>query len=112
MILHVVLPILFNKREELPHLLSNYPLENIYNFADSGLMYRMLATSGDIIGVVKERRGAKLAKDRITIGIFVNAAGSDFWKPTIIGTTKKPRCFGNHWTPEKVGALNYHNDSA
>jgi hypothetical protein len=72
----------------------------------------MLATSGNIIGAAKERRGAKLAKDRITIGIFFNATGSDFWKPAIIGTAKKPRCFGNHWTPEKAGALYYHNDSA
>ena len=72
----------------------------------------MLATSGNDVGATKDWRGAKLAKDRITIGIFVNASGTDFWKPAIIGTAKMPRCFGNHWTPGKAGALYYHNDSA
>ena len=93
-------------------ILADYPLENIYNFDESGLMYRMLATSGNVVGATKNRRGAKIAKDRITIGIFFNATGSDFWKPAIIGTAKKPRCFGKHWTPGKAGALYYHNDSA
>jgi len=69
LILHVVLPILFNKRQELPHIVRDYPLEHIHNFDESGLMYRMLATSGNIIGAAKERRGAKLTKDRNTIGI-------------------------------------------
>ena len=82
LILHVDIPILFNKRQESPHILSDYPLEHIYNFDESGLMCRMLATSGNIIVAAnKERRGAKLAKDRITIGNVFNATGSDFWKP-------------------------------
>ncbi len=44
--------------------------------------------------------------------LICNASGTDFWKPCIVGTAKKTRCFGNHWTPEKVGALYYCNESA
>jgi hypothetical protein len=83
-------------RKELPPILNEYPLENIYNFDESGLLYRLLATSGNVLGATKNRRGAKLAKDRITVGIFCNATRTDFWKPCVIGTAKKPRCFGNH----------------
>ncbi len=72
-------------RRELPKILADYPLENIYNFDESGLMYRMLATSGNVVGSTKNRRGNKIAKDRITVGIFCNATGTDFWKPAIIG---------------------------
>ena len=99
-------------RKELPPILSEYPLDRIYNFDESGLLYRLLATSGNVIGATKDMRRAKLAKDRITVGIFCNATGTDIWKPSIIGTAKKPRCFGNHWTPEKAGAIYYHNDTA
>jgi hypothetical protein len=57
----------------------------------------MLATSGNVLGTTKDRIGAKLAKaDIITVGIFVNASGTYFWKPVIIGTAKRLRCFGNH----------------
>ena len=72
----------------------------------------MLATSGNVVGATKNRRGTKVTKDRITVGLFVNATGSDFWKPCVIGTAKKPRCFGQHWHPKKVGALYYNNDTA
>jgi len=94
----------------LSPILSDYPLDKIYNFDESGLLYRMLATAGNVVGATKDRRGAKLAKDRITIGIFANASNTFFWKSVIIGTAKKPRCFRNHGTPGKAGAMYYHND--
>jgi hypothetical protein len=72
----------------------------------------MLATCSNVIGAAKNRRGAKLAKDRLTIGITWNATGEDFWKPVFIGKAKKPRCFGNHWSPENIGSLYYYNNKA
>jgi len=89
-------------RKELPPILSEYSLENMYNFDKSGLLYRILATSSNVVGATKDRRGTKLAKDRITVEIFGNATGIDSWKRAIIETAKKPRCLGNHWTPEKA----------
>ena len=72
----------------------------------------MVATSSNVIGATKNRRGAKLAKDRLTIGITWNATGEDFWKPVFIGKAKKPRCFGNHWSPGNIGSLYYYNNKA
>jgi hypothetical protein len=113
-VLHLPLSPLFiwTGRSYHPSLLSEYPLENIYNFDEYGLLYRLLATHGNVIGATKDKRGAKLAKHRITLGIFCNATGTDIWTPTIIGTAKKPRCFGNHWTPENARAIYYSNDTA
>jgi len=76
------------------------------------LFYRMLATTSNVVGAMKKRKGAKLAKDRITVGLTWNASGTDFWKPIIIGKAKNPRCFGRHWSPEKLGALYYNNVAA
>jgi len=53
---------------ELPPVLSEYPLWNIYNFDESGLAYKLLATSGNVLGAAKDRRGAELANDMITVG--------------------------------------------
>lgn len=77
-----------------------------------GLWYRMLLTAGNVVGAGKDRRGAKTAKDRVTVGLTVNATGTDFWKPVFIGKAKRPRCFGKHWKPEQIGALYYNNETA
>ena len=58
-----------------------------------GLFYRMLASYGNVVGNTKSRRGAKAAKDRLTVGITWNATGTDFWKPIFIVKSKRPRCF-------------------
>jgi hypothetical protein len=91
--------------KKLPPIFSEYSLENIYHFDESGVFYRLLATSGNVLGATKDKRGAKLAKDMITVGIFCNATETDILKPCIIGTAKKPCCFDNHWTPEKAKAI-------
>jgi len=36
-------------------ILADYPLKNIYKFDESGLMYRILATSGNVVGTIKNR---------------------------------------------------------
>ena len=77
-----------------------------------GLYYRMLASRGNILGLAKDRKGAKKAKDRITVGLFWNATGDDFWEPVFIGTSKQPRCFGNRWTPRKLKARYYSSKKA
>jgi hypothetical protein len=41
---------------ELPPMLSEYPLENIYNFDESRLLYILLATFGNVLGATKDRR--------------------------------------------------------
>eukprot|EP00873_Tetraselmis_striata_P038600 jgi/Tetstr1/458864/TSEL_004373.t1 len=99
-------------RQVLPSLLQDTALDKIYNFDETGLWYRMLLTAGNVVGAGKDRRGAKTAKDRVTVGLTVNATGTDFWKPVFIGKAKRPRCFGKHWKPEQIGALYYNNETA
>ena len=51
----------------------------------------MSATCSNIIGAANNIRRAKLAKDRLAIGITWNATGENFWKPVFIGKAKKLR---------------------
>ena len=60
----------------------------------------------------KNRREAKLAKHRLTVGLTWNASGEDFWNPVFIGKSKRPRCFGKHWNVEDIGGLYYYNAKA
>ena len=116
---HYLLPFVLNPiafvymdRKELSPILSEYPLENIYNFDASGLLYRLLAMSGNFLGATKGRRSTKLAKDMITEKIFCNATWAYIWKPCSIGAAKNLCHSGNHWTPEKAGAIYYNIESA
>ncbi len=84
----------------------------MYNFDEICLLFRLLATVGNVCGTTKGRKGGKRPKDRLTDGLFWNADGSDFWKPIMIGKAKKPRYFGNHWNPGKNAMLYYSNESA
>ena len=72
----------------------------------------MLATFGNVVGNTKCRRGAKAAKDKLTVGLIWNATGTDFWKPVFIRSAKRPRCFGRIWKPENLGGLYYHKHKA
>jgi hypothetical protein len=72
----------------------------------------MLATTSNAVGSTKNKRGAKIAKDRLTVGITWNATGEDFWKPVFIGRAKRPRCFGRHWSRADIGGLYYYNTKA
>jgi hypothetical protein len=70
----------------------------------------MLATYGNVIGKTKDRRGAKVAKDRLTVGLTWNATGTNYWKLVFIGKAKRPRCFGRLRKLENIGGLYYHNN--
>ena len=43
---------------------------------------------------------------------MATVAGTDYWQPVIIGKSARPRCFGNHWKPESMGAPYYNNTKA
>jgi hypothetical protein len=69
----------------------------------------MLLTASIVIGSAKHRKGGKIAKDRLTVGLWWNATGTNFFKPVFIGKAKRPRFFGAHWRHEKIGGLYYNN---
>ena len=72
----------------------------------------MLLTAGNVVASGKARRGGKLAKDRLNVGLFWNATGTDFFRPVFIGKAKRPRCFGPRWDPSKMGAMYFSNSAA
>ena len=46
------------------------------------------------------RKGMIIAKDRITVMLCCNAAGTHKMDILVIGSAKRPRCFGKTWKPE------------
>jgi hypothetical protein len=72
----------------------------------------MLLTAGNVVGSAKHRKGGKIVKDRLTVGLWWNATGIDFFKHVFISKAKRPCCFGDHWHHEKIGGLYYNNDRA
>jgi hypothetical protein len=72
--------------------LENYHPDDIYNFDECALFYRM---EPDRSLATKRLSGRKKDKERITVGLCTNASGSDKLSPLIIGKYKNPRCFKN-----------------
>ena len=65
---------------------------------------RTLTTTADV-------RGAKKAKDRITVALAVNVTASERLKPVVIHKYKKPRCFGRTFNPNSL-VMYYSNTNA
>ena len=65
---------------------------------------RTLSTTADI-------RGAKKAKDCVTVCLAVNVTGSERLKPLVIHKYKRPRCFGKSFNPNSL-VWYYNNKKA
>ena len=74
------------KRGRQPYLLTT-PLRTS---DETGCFYRALPEKS--LAEKKDCKGGKKAKERITISLFVNAAGGKE-VPVVIGKSAKPRCF-------------------
>ena len=98
-------------RTQVPIVLKDVLPDLIYNFDETGLFFRQLPTRSLDSAHSKGRKGKKLAKDRLTVGLFVNATGTDKFAPIVIGTAKKPRCFVL-WKPSDIGVTYFHNKTA
>ena len=77
-------------RTSLKETLAQYQPEDIYNIDKTGLFYRMPPSKSLTQG---PQHGTKQFKDRITIALCVNADGTDYLKPLVIGKSANPRCF-------------------
>jgi len=77
-------------REVLPKVLADWTPENTYNFDETGLYWRRQPTRVLSRG---RQSGTKLAKERMTIGLACNAAGTHKLKAAVIHTAKEPRAF-------------------
>jgi hypothetical protein len=47
----------------------------------------------------------KIAKDRITVMLCCNAAGTQKMDLLVIGTAKRPRCFSKNWDPSHANII-------
>jgi hypothetical protein len=54
-------------------------------------------------------KGKKKDKERITLGLCVNADGSDKLPPVMIAKSKRPRCFGKTFDPNLI--LQYYSNT-
>ena len=83
---------------DLRKLVAEYDPENVYNMDETGLFFKCLPNRSYVDEEnIKEARGTKLmkAKDRVTVYVTTNATGNDLVPLSMIGKSKKPRCFRN-----------------
>ena len=95
-------------RIDLVKTLSEYSPENVYNFDETALFYRLPPNKTLACGATF---GNKESKERISIGLCVNASGTDKCKPIVIAKYARPRCFGKLFDPDQV-VFYYHNNKA
>lgn len=74
---------------------EGYHPDAIYNCDEAGLFYKRMPKSTFVAKKVKQARGRKADKTRITVMFCVNASGSHKMKPLVIHTARHPRSF-NH----------------
>ena len=80
-------------REKLLKIIAEEGLvyAQIYNFDETGLVWRALPTNTQASKAMGEVRGRKLDKARISVLVGGNADGTHRLKPVVVGKAKKPR---------------------
>lgn len=90
--------------ENVPALLEEFAMCDIYNADETGLFYEMLPCKTlDMKG--QRCHGGKHSKKRVTVLLCSNADGSDKRPPLVVGKSARPRCFrGTRGLPVKYVA--------
>lgn len=79
-------------KTEWPKLCSGYAQEDVFNADETGLFYKMLPNK--TIKFKGERcEGGKISKQRMTVLLCANMAGTEKRKLVVVGRFQKPRCF-------------------
>ena len=81
-------------RTELNKLISEEGLllSQVYNFDETGLFWRALPESTQVMGTLAQAKGRKLDKTRFSVLCGANADGSHRLTPVVVGKSAKPRC--------------------
>ena len=96
-------------RLQLQDDLASYDPNDVSNNMDeTGLFYRLLPDSTLATGPFS---GKKKQKERITVALCSNAAGTDNLVPLVIVKSARPRCFGKTFDPS-VYVKYTHNKKA
>ena len=79
-------------KERLPDIVAGYGSEDIWNLDESGVFWQALPDKG--FGQrVRQCKGGKKSKQRITVAFTDNGAGKSEIKPIVIWKSNNPRCF-------------------
>lgn len=79
-------------KASLSEMIKTYDPKNIFNADETALFYKCLPDK--TYEFKKEKcHGGKLSKERVTLLLAANMAGTEKLKPLLIGKSKKPRCF-------------------
>lgn len=87
---------------------EGWPPEDVFNDDETGFFWKAPPDRGLAL---KEMKGKKKEKSRITIAFACNATGTEMLEPFFIGTAKKPQCF-NGVEPSRRGFYYRNNGSA
>ncbi|CAF4216168.1 unnamed protein product [Rotaria magnacalcarata] len=80
--------------QRLSTLLDGFDENDVFNADETGLFYR--ATPNRSLVLSKEEcKGGKKSKERLTVLLCSNLAGTEKLKPVVIGRSQRPRCFEN-----------------
>ena len=97
--------------ERVKELTRGFVPEDIWNEDETGTFWKALPTTS-LTEKGKRCQGGKKAKQRIRAAFFVNAAGAKE-SPTLIGKSRKPRCFTKLQDISRpCGAQYFNNDKA
>ena len=98
-------------REKLLKIIESEGLiySQIYNFDETGLVWRALPTHTQASKDMGEVRGRKLDKSRISALLGANADGSHRLKPVIVGKAAKPRALKDIMHALPVHYYSSHN---
>jgi hypothetical protein len=98
-------------KSKLSELTKDYKPENIFNFDESALFFKLIPKKSYLTKNSKTI-GRKEQKQRITIGLCCSATGEKL-RPVVIGTARKPRCFADiNFNINSLGVDYYHNSNA
>jgi hypothetical protein len=97
---------IYPARANLRLLLEGYTAEDTYNQDETGILWRQQPTRTLAIG---KKAGLKKEKERVTVSLMCNAAGSDKRPLVFIGKAKRRRSFPNSFQPKRDLGIQYAN---
>ncbi|XP_052130730.1 jerky protein homolog-like [Frankliniella occidentalis] len=93
--------------------LEKFDMRDVYNFDESGLFWKSVPTRTYVHAGETRADGAKVRKDRVTIGVCANATGSHKLPLLMIGKAKHPRALKAYWNHfEKMRIIYKHQSSS
>ncbi|XP_068246764.1 tigger transposable element-derived protein 1-like [Palaemon carinicauda] len=74
---------------------GGYHPDAVYNMDEAGLQYKRMLKTTFLAKNVKQARGRKTDKSRLTVLFCVNSTGTHKMKPLVVHSAKHPQCY-NH----------------